>query len=95
MNCNEINYQLNRFKNSVDKYCLAKNNFIKDDICFIYNKDLINKNNNIIAKKQVLSCLSNKNPNCGKILQNELAKKNLVFENNVRLALLGGLILFL
>ena len=95
MNCNEINYQLHRFKNSVNTYCLDGTNYIDSDICFVYNKNGLNNHNNLIAKKQVLSCLSTENLNCGKILDNELAKKNLVFENNVRLVLLGGLFLFL
>lgn len=95
MECTKSNEYLNTYKNSINQFCLKKNNYIENDICFVYNKNNLNKYDNLIAKKQVLSCLSSENPKCSKILENELTKKNLVFENNVRLVLLGGLFLFL
>lgn len=95
MNCDEYTKKLNEHKLYVNNFCMKNNNYINKDICFIYDNKNINDNDRYLAKKQVIRCLNENNTKCSKLLENDITKKNLVFENNVRLVLLAGLFLVL
>lgn len=95
MDCAQYQNILNGYKKNIDKHCLKKKNHIDSDICFIHDLYTLNDSDKLIAKKQAISCLNETSKNCNKILDSDLARKNLIMETNMRLVFLAGIFIML
>ena len=95
MICNNYKSLLSSNKNAINKHCLKDNNYLTSDICYIHDPYTLDTSDILISKKRAISCLNKNDPKCSKILESNLAKKNLIIETNMRLIFLTGILIML